>query len=175
MVPLSSRERQILAQLEASLARDFPDDPAVQFGRDVEGEHEGGGGRGAGGERDLLKKAPGEGPGTAPGRGSPRGGVPGEDAGNAHREPLGAPSAADAPGGRTGIPGTRAPYRPGRFGRLIRSRRTFAVLAVVSFVLLGAGMITGNLWVVVAFVVTWSATFLVGAARMLSWSRRQGY
>ncbi|MGW2839545.1 hypothetical protein ACWCWD_17285 [Streptomyces sp. NPDC001493] len=174
MVPLSSRERQILAQLEASLARDFPDDPAVQFGRDVEGEREGGG------ERDLLKKPPREGPGspgspgTAPGRGSPRRrGPAGGPAGDAHREPLGAPADAEAPEGRSGIPGT--PYSPGRFGRLVRSRRTFALLAVVSFVLLGAGMITGNLWVVVAFVVTWSATFLIGAARMLSWSRRQGY
>lgn len=46
---------------------------------------------------------------------------------------------------------------------------------MVSFVLLGTGMVTGNLWVVVAFVVTWSATFLIGAARMLAWSRRQGY
>lgn len=45
----------------------------------------------------------------------------------------------------------------------------------MSFFLLGAGMVTGNLWVVVAFVVTWSATFLIGAARMLAWSRRQGY
>ncbi|MFD6529146.1 hypothetical protein [Streptomyces sp. NPDC060184] len=162
VVPLSSRERQILAQLEASLARDFPDDPVVQFGRDVEGERE------RGGERDLLEKPPREGPGT--GRESPRGRGP---AAAARREPLRAPTAADAPGGRTGFPDT--PHRPGRFGRLVRSRRTFVLLAVVSFVLLGAGMITGNLWVVVAFVVTWSATFLIGAARMLAWSRRQGY
>ncbi|MGW0854795.1 hypothetical protein [Streptomyces sp. NPDC002690] len=168
MVPLSSRERQILAQLEASLARDFPDDPAVQFGRDVEGE------RNAGGERDLLEKPPREGPG----KGGPRHETPGTRPGaGPDREPLAAdppgppaPPAGPAPDGLTGTP-----HGPGPLGRLIRSRRTFALLAVVSFVLLGTGMVTGNLWVVVAFVVTWSATFLIGAARMLAWSRRQGY
>ncbi|MFD6424745.1 hypothetical protein [Streptomyces sp. NPDC060198] len=164
MVPLSSRERQILAQLEASLARDFPDDPAVQFGRDVEGELN------AGGERDLLEKPPREGPGTAGSRRDAPGARPGREppAAGPRRSP--APPAAPAPDGLTGTP-----HRPGPLGRLIRSRRTFVLLAVVSFVLLGTGMVTGNLWVVVAFVVTWSATFLIGAARMLAWSRRQGY
>ncbi|MGW2278859.1 hypothetical protein [Streptomyces sp. NPDC001770] len=169
MVPLSSRERQILAQLEASLARDFPDDPAVQFGRDVEGE------RDVGGERGLLERPPRKGSGTGAPRGHGADSHPKPLAGAPPGPPAGPPAAPHrpAPDPRAEIPGT--PHRPGRFGRLIRSRRTFVLLAVVSFVLLGAGMITGNLWVVVAFVVTWSATFVIGAARMLSWSRRQGY
>ncbi|WEH40047.1 hypothetical protein [Streptomyces sp. AM 2-1-1] len=164
MVPLSSRERQILAELEASLARDFPDDPAVLFGRDVQGErdvqaHRPTGERaGDGREGTRAEKRAVERPGSRPPPAHPDSRSPAHPAGS---------GAGAAPGG--------APPTPGRLGRLLRSRRTFALLAVVSFVLLGAGMVTGNLWVVVAFVATWSAAFLTGAARLLSWSRKQGY
>lgn len=162
MVPLSSRERQILAELEASLARDFPDDPAVRYGRDVQAERDVQDRHDVQDRRDVLEE-PHRGerpaPSTPDGRPGPR--TPGLPADSAR------------PDGRPDAP--ERPHRLRRLRGLLRSRRMFTLLAIVSFVLLGIGMVTGNLWVVVAFVVTWAATFVTGAVRLLAWSRRQGY